>query len=349
MPRTPTAAATRDTLPAGRLLSLLELLQAQRLRSGTELAALLGVDARTLRRYIAQLQALGIPVHSQRGCDGGYGLRPGYKLPPMTFSADEALALAIGLRAARELGLQGALPAIASTQAKLDRVMPDAQRQRIQAVNASVALDIGRNGTHGSAGNELLTLSAAAAASQRVALHYRDRDGRSSERELHPYGIAYRAGAWYLVAWCRLRGGLRSFRLDRITGVQALPATFARPADFDVLAYLDHTLARLPRRHEVTVLLGDAGDPAPRLDPSLGEPMADPQGWRLEAQVDDLDWMARELARQPVRVRVLAPAALRERLAAHARRLLADATGASDGLESPPEPALEPARQPDKT
>lgn len=323
-PNAPSSSPAPDGHPAGRLLSLLELLQAQRLRSGTELAALLGVDARTLRRYIAQLQALGIPVHSQRGCDGGYGLRPGYKLPPMSFSADEALALAIGLRAARELGLQGALPAIASTQAKLDRVMPDAQQRRIQAVNASVALDLGRPGAQGSAGRELLTLSAAAAAGQRVSLHYRDRDGQASRRELHPYGIAYRGGAWYLVAWCRLREDLRSFRLDRVEAVEALPASFARPADFDVLDYLDKTLARLPRRHEVELLLGEPGSPAPTLDASLGEPVPDAQGWRLRAQVDDLDWMARELARQPARVRVLAPALLRERLAEHLRRLLAD-------------------------
>ena len=156
--------------------------------------------------------------------------------------------------------------------------------------------------------------------------HYRDRDGQASERELHPYGIAYRGGAWYLVAWCRLRQDLRSFRLDRVTAVQALPATFARPADFDVLDYLDKTLARLPRRYEVEVLLGEPGDPAPALDPSLGEPLPDPRGWHLRAQADDLDWIARELARQALRVRVLAPPALRERLAAHLRRLLIDCT-----------------------
>ena len=326
MPR-PSPAAARDSRPAGRLLSLLELLQSQRLRSGPELAALLEVDARTLRRYIAQLQALGIPIHSQRGCDGGYGLRPGYKLPPLMFSADEALALAVGLRAARELGLQGALPAIASTQAKLDRVMPEAQRQRVQAVNASVALDIGRHGPQGSAGRELLTLSAAAASGQRVALRYRDREGHASQRELHPYGIGYRAGVWYLVGWCLLRKDLRSFRLDRVEDVQPLPASFARPEDFDVLAYLDKTLASLPRRHAVDVLLGGPGDPPPPIDPSLGEPAPQTDGWRLQAQVDDLDWMARELARQPCRVRVLAPSALRQRLAAHAQRLLLDCTG----------------------
>ena len=168
-----------------------------------------------------------------------------------------------------------------------------------------------------------------------MSLHYRDRDGQASRRELHPYGIAYRGGAWYLVAWCRLREDLRSFRLDRVEAVEALPATFARPADFDVLDYLDKTLARLPRRHEVDVLLGEPGSPAPLLDASLGEPVADAQGWRLHAQVDDLDWMARELARQPARVRVIAPALLRERLAAHLRRLLADCT--DDGAGGSPD------------
>src|SRR5471032_3355272 len=100
--------------PTTRILALLELLQTHGLISGTELARRLAVDPRTLRRYIRTLESLGVPVHPERGRDGGYRLMQGYKLPPMMFSNDEALALALGLVASRDLGLAVAAPAGAS-------------------------------------------------------------------------------------------------------------------------------------------------------------------------------------------------------------------------------------------
>src|SRR5690242_17344375 len=100
--------------PTTRVLTLLELLQARGRVVGAQLARELGIDVRTMRRYIATLEELGIPITSERGRYGGYALVPGFKLPPLMFNDDEALALALGLLAARELGLHEAAPAIAS-------------------------------------------------------------------------------------------------------------------------------------------------------------------------------------------------------------------------------------------
>ena len=110
--------------PTTRVLTVLELLQAHGRLSGAELARRLEVDGRTLRRYIAKLEDLGIPVVAERGRYGCYSLVAGFKLPPMMFTDDEALALALGLLAARGLGLAEAAPAVQSAQAKLERVMP---------------------------------------------------------------------------------------------------------------------------------------------------------------------------------------------------------------------------------
>ena len=62
--------------PSARLLDLLELIQGRRLITGGELADRLAIDRRTVRRYIAALQELGIPVEGQRGVGGGYRIRP---------------------------------------------------------------------------------------------------------------------------------------------------------------------------------------------------------------------------------------------------------------------------------
>src|SRR5438105_15020174 len=92
-------------LSVGRLLTLLELLQAHRRLSASEIADRLEVDVRTVRRYVAGLQEMGIPVEGERGAAGGYRLRPGFRLPPLMFSNDEALAVVLGLLAAQRLGL----------------------------------------------------------------------------------------------------------------------------------------------------------------------------------------------------------------------------------------------------
>ena len=111
--------------PTTRLLSMLELFQARGRVGGPELARRLEVGERTVRRYVAMLQEMGVPVEAERGRYGAYTLRPGFKLPPMMFTDEEALALALGLLSARRLGLSGAAPAVEGAQAKLERVMPE--------------------------------------------------------------------------------------------------------------------------------------------------------------------------------------------------------------------------------
>ena len=82
--------------PTARLLELLELLQARPLITGREISDRLEIDPRTVRRYVAALQRLGIPVEGQRGVGGGYRIRPGYRLPPLMLTDDEAVAVALG-------------------------------------------------------------------------------------------------------------------------------------------------------------------------------------------------------------------------------------------------------------
>src|SRR5688572_32833634 len=106
--------------PATRVLAVLEMLQSRGRLSGRELAERLEVDLRTVRRYVTMLQDLGIPVDGERGRHGGYRLRPGYKLPPLMLSDDEALAVTLGLIAARRLGLAASTPAVGGALTKID-------------------------------------------------------------------------------------------------------------------------------------------------------------------------------------------------------------------------------------
>jgi predicted DNA-binding transcriptional regulator YafY len=308
--------------PTTRVLALLELLQSNGLISGAELAGRLEVDIRTLRRYIQALEALGIPVLTERGRDGGYRLMHGFKLPPMMFSNDEALALALGLVAARNFGLTASGPAAASAAAKLERVMPQALQLRMRALSASVSLDITRANALGDS-TILATLSSATHHQQSVHLRYRSAKLQASERALDPYGLAYLSGHWYLVGYCHLRQDMRSFRLDRIEAAAALPMSFAKPGQFDAIGYMSTNIAKLPRAHTVRVLLQtDLASASTALFTSLGVLEAVTHGTLLHCQVDDLDWMAQELARLPFRFTIELPPALGVALARHARQLL---------------------------
>jgi predicted DNA-binding transcriptional regulator YafY len=307
--------------PTTRVLALLEMLQAREVTGGADLARALEVDRRTLRRYIVMLEELGIPIVTTQGRYGGYQVVPGFKLPPMIFSDEEALALAVGLMAARGLGLAQSMPAVASARAKLDRVFPAKLKSRLRAVDESVALEL----TRAAPVIDQQVLGLLCSASQerrRVRMVYQSRSDEQTEREFDPYGLVYRAGRWYIVGWCHLRRGLRSFRLDRVVSATSLAVSFERPADFDTLAYLKQSITMIPRAHAVEVLLKtDLASAQRALVPYVGVLECVEEGVLLRAQADDLDWIARELARLPFDFSVKSPTALRGAIARISQRL----------------------------
>lgn len=304
-----------------RVLATLELLQARGRVTGPELARHLGVDPRTVRRYIDALDELGIPVTAERGAAGGYELVAGFKLPPMLFHDEEALALSVGLLASEALGLGALSPGVASARAKLERVLPARLRQRARATGDAVRLELPHGGPAADAAHVAL-LAGAVDERRRVRLDYRTADGSITERELDPYGVAWRSGRWYVVGRCHLRRGIRSFRVDRIRSARRLAEGFERPDGFDVLEHLASSLATLPRAHVAEILLHATPEEARReLFAAFGTLELAPGGTLLRVTADDLDWVARELARLPFDFEIRSPSELRARLATHARAL----------------------------
>lgn len=309
--------------PTTRILALLELLQTHGRMSGPELARRLEVDPRTLRRYINTLEDIGIPITTERGRHGGYMLVSGFKLPPLMFTESEAVAVSLGLQAARGLGFAETAPAVASALAKLERVMPADLKRRVRAISETTTLDLRSGGNAGSSA-ALAALATAAQEQQRVQLAYQALDGATTRREIDPYGLVYWRGRWYVVGFCHLRQDLRSFRLDRVTEVRLSAARFTRPQGFDAAAYLKASIATIPRALAVEVLLkADLSTVLAMLPESAGvfEPTAD--GVLLRTYSDSLEWIARRLAALPCAFEVRAPDALRAAVHDHALRLLA--------------------------
>jgi len=128
--------------PATRLLTVLDVLQTRPCWTATELAELLQVNTRSIRRYITTLQDLGIPVVAERGRYGGYRLRPGSKLPPLMLNDEEALAVTLGLLTAQRFGLSHIVPAVEDALAKIVRVLPQTIRDQAQAIQDTAMLNL---------------------------------------------------------------------------------------------------------------------------------------------------------------------------------------------------------------
>tara|TARA_R110002072_G_scaffold136124_2_gene278246 strand:- start:232965 stop:233924 length:960 start_codon:yes stop_codon:yes gene_type:complete len=315
--------------PTTRVLALLELLQTHGLLSGSDLAERLGVDRRTIRRYITVLEDLGIPVTTEHGRYGGYMLVAGFKLPPMMFTDEETLAVSLGLLAAQQLGLAESTPAIASVQAKLERVMPANLKKRVRAVSDTTRLILPR--VEPSYDNRtLLTLTTAIQSERRVSFVYRSPQDEVMQREMDPYGLVFRRGRWYVGGYCHLRAELRSFRLDRISSVKALAHGFKRPERFDAAEHLSQSLRNMPRSFPVSVLLQTDADTAAKMfgfhpgTVDLFQQRKD--GLLLNTHTDSYQWFAWWLSHMPFPFAVQSPPELRQALKDQAQRLL-DAAG----------------------
>ena len=315
------------TRPTARVLALLELLQAGGQRTLGDLAARLGVDERTVRRYAEHLADLGIPVQAQRGRYGGYRLLPGYKLPPLMLTDDEAVALALGLRAAERAGFATLdQAATASALAKVSRVLPAALRQRLDDLMATAQFTSPAHGAAPAGADTLLTLASAAQAQRTVAIAYTAWDGRQSQRELDVYGLVFHSGRWYATGFDHARDDVRTFRLDRITSVTQGEGSYDVPADFDATTRIVSGIAEVAWSHEVSVVLRTTlAEARERLPPSVGRLSQHDDGVLLETRAERLDGMARMLAGLGWDFEVVTPDALRDEILALSRQLQAAA------------------------
>jgi predicted DNA-binding transcriptional regulator YafY len=318
--------------PTTRLLSMLELLQARGRMGGPELARRLEVGERTVRRYVAMLQEMGVPVETERGRYGAYSLRPGFKLPPMMFTDEEALALALGLLSARRLGLSGAAPAVEGAQAKLERVMPEGLRERVRTFE-EVVVPATVGPARLPAGDVVVTVSAAVRERRRVRMRYRSSISEETERDVDPYVVVQGDAFWYTFGYCHLREGRRLFRLDRVLSVERLDEGFELPSGFDTPQGVLEALADMREdRWSVEVLLettvGEARGQLPKMGVSLEET---PEGVVMRSSTSDLGWMARVLAGLSFPFVIRRPSELRESL----RRLAAEVAALAERTEGP--------------
>jgi predicted DNA-binding transcriptional regulator YafY len=224
---------------ATRLITLIMLLQNRPNQKAADLAVSLGVSVRTLHRYFAMLDEMGIPVYAERGPYGGFSLVRGYKLPPLVFTPDEATAVSLGTSLVEEMWGELYQEAARAALAKLENLLPQQQREEVVwARRALVTMGLYHPSLDAQAAT-LEKLRRALRESRRVEMAYQSLSASEpGTRQIDPYALALRAGWWYVVGYCHTRRGVRIFRIDRIQELSLLSEVFQAPADFDAREFM---------------------------------------------------------------------------------------------------------------
>jgi predicted DNA-binding transcriptional regulator YafY len=309
--------------PSMRVLTVLELLQARERVTGKELAEHLEVSDRTVQRYVMRLQDLGVPVESTRGPGGYYRLKPGFRIPPLMFDADEALAISIGLDALGSIGLGTIAPAAEGAKSKLERVLPLHLREQVNAVRTAVVLERPRR-TVDADSSVLSTLAMAIYQRRCTRMAYRRHDGRATVRTVEPYGLMLHNSRWFLGAYCTLRRGQRLFRVDRIASIEMEPETFEPPVEFDMKEFVYRGLAYASDNWKIEIWLDCTIDDALRRFPvAYAEFIPEGAGVIMKRGTDDLEDVALSLLFAHLRFEIRRPDELHEAFRRIAKRALA--------------------------
>lgn len=311
-----------EASPTARALLALELIQGSPGITADRLAAKLGVSERAARRYVGILREAGIPIESVRGPHGGYRVGRGLRLPPLMFTATEALGLVMAvLDGHHDAGDPAG--AVGSALSKIVRALPEPVAAQADAVRRTTAPAPDRAAARPDP-EITTTLVRACSDHRRVRLRYRSEAGSEWDAEVDPWAVVVRHGRWYLLCWSHTSSGRRAYRIDRVRAVEVCAERFEAPSEFDAVEMLEEHLA-VGWEYSVEVVI-DApfGAVSPRLPRILGrvEPAGD-DTCRLVGSTSNPWWYAEQLAALPVDFRIVGGPELRHTARVLGRRLLA--------------------------
>lgn len=324
---------TDQGVRAGRLLSIILLLQARGEVSARQIAEALGVSLRTVYRDVEVLGRMGIPVYAETGRGGGYRLVDGYRTSLTGLTAQESLALfLIGLPApAASLGLTA--PARAA-EGKVLAALSSAHREQASRLRDRFLLDLPAWYQGAEQPPVLPELAEAVLANRRVHVRYRRwEEPREVSRLIDPYGLVVKNGTWYLVAAAGTpQSPMRTYRVSNVLHLEPVDETFERRPGFDLGRFWRGHLTDFDRRRfagtarirlsaALIARIDDLGDAALQAAAASGE--VDDTGWTVtELPTESPAYAASQLVRYGGEIEVLSPAVVRAAIRDLARSVL---------------------------
>ena len=325
------AAGVADN-PTARALLTLQLLQDAPGITAGRLARRLGVTDRAARRYVSILREAGIPVSSVRGPYGGYRLGRGLRLPPLSFTAAEALGLVMAVLDGHHDAADPGSP-VGSALGAIIRALPEPVAAQAEAVRRTTSPAPDRGAARPDP-TTTATLVQACTGDRAVRLDYRSEAGSTALVEVDPWGVVVRHGRWYLLCRSHAADARRAYRIDRVRAVELLDVAFSAPAGLDPVAALEEHLAD-GWEYATEVIVEAPRDAVARcVSPALGRLEAlGPECTRLLGSTSDPWWYAGQLSALPAAYRIVGGPELRRSAGVLGRRLLDAAAWVSGGEE----------------
>jgi predicted DNA-binding transcriptional regulator YafY len=268
-------------------------LQGRRVVRAEELARHFEVNIRTIYRDVVALSEAGVPVMGEAGV--GYSLVKGYHLPPVMFTAEEAIALFIGGEMVKQFADASLRGPMESAVMKIRSVLPRERQDDIDRLTRATAIFGTARSQTGLDQRTLLPIQQAIVSLRVLRMTYRGQArGDETAREVEPLGLTFHGGTWYLVAWCRLRKDYRYFRLDRVKTLEVLGERFSTRPDFSLREYLANNLATSDTIPVKVWFSADAMERVRRESYTgvIAERPAD-GGAEVEMRTFSLEWLAR--------------------------------------------------------
>jgi predicted DNA-binding transcriptional regulator YafY len=313
---------------ASRLLTILLLLQTRGRMSAQALASEVESSVRTIFRDVDQLSAAGIPVWAERGRNGGFQLKEGWRTKLTGLTTEEASAIFLaGLPGpAAELGLG---EAVTSAQLKLLAALPADWQAGAQRVGSRFHLDPVDWFRSAEPVEHLRAVAEAVWHERRMKMRYKSWN-RVSDRLVDPLGVVLKAGTWYMVA--RADGETKTFRLSSIQALEVQPTRFNRPRRFDLGKYWTASTKRFEAglfRSKAVLRVSPLGlRRLQSVSQAAAESAArtasppDADGWvRVTIPIESPEDAGREMLRLGTEAEVLDPPQLREHLRSTIERL----------------------------
>lgn len=200
-----------------RLTAILIQLQSKKIVKAQEIAERFNISLRTVYRDVKALEESGVPVSGEAGI--GYSIMEGYRLPPVMFTKEEAIAFLTAEKLVQKLTDSSSKKHFEGAMFKIKSVLRYAERDLLDDISASIEVLENRYlPATENKGMHLQTILKSIAAKEVLNIGYfANHSQEYSNRDVEPVGIFYLGSYWYLIAYCRLRKDYRHFRTDRIS------------------------------------------------------------------------------------------------------------------------------------
>lgn len=208
-----------------RLTAILTHLQSKRVVKAQQIAERFEISLRTVYRDIRALEEAGVPIIGEAG--SGYSLVEGYRLPPVMFTKEEAMAFVIAEKMVEKTTDRESATSFKEAMYKIRSVLKSGEKDIYEQVESFIAVKKRPNSLQEANRPKTIPNILAGVANKEVLkMEYRKAGKESSTREIEPVGIYYYFDQWYMIAYCRLRNAYRTFRIDRIGEIKATGIAF---------------------------------------------------------------------------------------------------------------------------